>query len=403
MLDYSDALEIWLGSVRLLDSEQVDVAAGSGRVLARDVRADVALPPFATSAMDGWAVRLRDLGVAGGDLPVSARIAAAPGEPGPLEPGTAAKVMTGAPVPAGTEGIVPVESAEDRGARVRLLATPSVGDHIRRAGEVFRSGDLLAPAGRMVRSRDVALLAAGFAGPLVVQRRPRAAILVTGDELVPPGVLPGPGQIRNSNGAFLSAAVREEGGEVTFFDTARDDREELRERFRLALATDPAPDLIVTSGGVSMGDYDLVSEMVSSLGARILFHRVNIKPAKPVLAATFGDTLFLGLPGNPVSVAVSWELFARPAIRKMGGRPALAPVEAFLSAPARNRARRLGFVDAELRVEGARLVVCPLPSKGSHDLLSHARANALAVLPPGSDLAEGTMVRVVPLDSALLR
>jgi len=403
VLDYSEALRIWLSIVRVTEAEFVDVRSAAGRVTAEDAPSDIDFPSFDTSAMDGWAIRLEDLPKPGTELGISARIAAAPGRPDPLPAGRTAKVMTGAPIPDGTEAIVPVEKAKEMGGRVRFDGIAGPGEHVRRKGEIFRKGEVLVPASTRLGPREVALLASGSNGRLSVRRRPAVGILVTGDELVPAGSTLGEGQIRNSNAPFLAASLERDGARILFEGESKDEIGILRSSIERALASESPLDLLVTSGGVSMGDYDLVGEVLAKLGATIHFHRVNIKPAKPVLAASLGRTMILALPGNPVSVAVSYELFARPALHAMKGRRPLQPVLARLDSAARNRGPRQSFADAELRHEAGGLFVRTLRSRGSHDLLSHARANALAVLPPESDLAAGSAIGVVPLSPEFCR
>lgn len=398
MRPFDEAFELWIREIHPVEAVECPATAVAGRVLAADVTADVDLPPFDTSAMDGWAV---DRGTIG-ELPVSGRIAAAPGLPPPLASGTAAKVMTGAPIPAGTFGIVPVEEADDLGDRVRFRRAAGEGDHVRRAGEIFRRGAPIAAAGELVTPRRAALLVAAARGPFSVRRSPRVAILVTGDELVPPGEETGPGQIRNSNGTFLAAAAAAAGADVVAIATAPDEPKPLAAALRKLLGTIPAPDLVFTSGGVSMGDRDHVAASVAGAGFELLFHKVDIRPAKPVLAARRGSLHLLGLPGNPVSVAVAFALFGAPALRLLSGRPVLPWPTAELEVPVTNRGPRRAFLDAMAWVEAGRLLVRPLRTKGSHDLATHAAADVLVALPPASQFDAGDRVAVVPLDGSLL-
>jgi molybdopterin molybdotransferase len=397
MISYLCALAKWIDRVPVVGEEELQVEASDGRVLASDVFSNLAVPPFDTSAMDGWALRLGDLPREGGELPVAARINAAPGERFRLPKGAAAKVMTGAPLPEGAEGVVPVEEAEDRGERVLLRRAPTAGEHFRLAGAIFEAGSRLARAGEIVTPRLLALLVSGTTGAIALRRRPVAAVLATGDELAAAGSPLRPGEIRNSNGPFLRSALLCEGAEVRHAAGCVDGEEELGRELERLSGPGSGVDLLLTSGGVSMGDRDLVATALEKIGAELLFHRVAIRPGKPLLAARRNGTMILALPGNPVSVSVGWELFGRPALRKMTGRPEPPPRWARLAAPARGDAAREYFADARLGTEGESLVVTPLSSKGSHDLATHAAANALVRLPVGAKLDVGTLVEYLPL------
>jgi molybdopterin molybdotransferase len=297
-------------------------------------------------------------------------------------------------MPEGSDAVVPVEEAEEDGATVRLLAAPAPGAHIRKRGDVVTRGDLLLAPGRRLSPTDVALLAAAGRGSVRTARHARAAVLVTGDEIVPPDSVPGPARIRNTNGPLLVSALARLGAEVTDLGVSRDDRGTLRAALGRALAR--GFDLVLTTGGVSAGDFDLVPALLEELGVAACFHKVAIRPAKPVFFGTKGETLVFGLPGNPVSAAVAFDLFVRPAWRKASGLtpPLPPPDEARLTAPAKNKGSRLAFAPASLVREGGRLAATPIPAKGSHDVVAHARANGLLVLPAGAGFAAGDRVAV---------
>lgn len=392
-LAFDDAVARVLGAARLLERESLPLRAAAGRVLREEVAADLDLPPFDTTAMDGWAVRSQDVASCPASLRALGTVAAGDEPPGELLEGCALKVMTGAPMPPGSDAVVPVEQArEPSGGRVELLEAPAAGQHVRRRGEVIAAGALLLSPGRRLSPADVALAAVAGRASLEVTVRPRAGVLVTGDEIVPAGSPLRHGQIRNSNGPMLVAALERLGADVTDLGAVSDERQALRAA--LAAALDGSFDLLITSGGVSAGDFDLVRPVLEELGARVLFHKVSMKPAKPILVAEAGRTLVFGLPGNPVSSAVAGDLLVRPAVRAMLGlEPSLPPpVTVVLVAAVRNKGPRLGFHPARVRPCEGRLTAEPLATRGSHDILSHARAGALLRLPPEAELAAGDAV-----------
>ena len=394
VIAFDEALARVLEAVTPMPACTVPLEEAVSRVLAEDVRADLPVPGFDTTAMDGWAVHAEDVGRAPALL-AAAGVSGAGSVPSALPRGSAWKVMTGAPMPPGSDAVVPVEDAAPvGGGSVRLDAVPKAGAHVRRRGEVFEAGALLLAAGRRLTPADLVLAAAAGRETLRVARAPRAGVLVTGDELVPAGTRPGPGQLRNTNGPLLVAALRRAGAEASSFVVARDDEAALGRALEEALA--PGLDVLLTTGGVSAGDYDYVGAALDALGARVRFHKVSIRPAKPVLFATKGATLVFGLPGNPVSAAVAFDFFVRPALRAAAGLlPPLPPtVPARLTAPVRNKGPRLAFHPARLAWDGNRLAAEPLATRGSHDVLTHARADAYLELAAGSAWDAGDDVPV---------
>jgi molybdopterin molybdotransferase len=391
VIPFQDALALLAGAARPLPVERVPLATAQGRFLAAPVVSDVDVPHFDATGMDGWAVRsagaregarLRALGVvAAGSTP---RVAVGEGE--------ALKVMTGAPVPSGADAVVPVEDVREDAGWVVVTRAPKTGAHVRRRGEVLRAGGEVLPRGARLTPAAVAVAAAAGAVDPLVFRRPRAALLVTGEEVVPASALPGPGQIRNSNGPLLLAALAKAGAVATDLGVARDAPAALRAV--LAAALGAAPDLLLTTGGISAGDFDLVRAALEALGAKVLFHRVAIRPGKPILAAVAGATLVVGLPGNPVSTAVGFDLFVRAALRSMTGRvpPLPPPVPVTLSAEVVNRGSRLAFHPARLVPGEAGYAAEPVATRGSHDVAAHAAAGALLVLPPEGRLRSGAVV-----------
>ncbi len=394
MIAFDEALARVTGAAKPLGVETVPLASAAGRVLAERVKADLDIPPFETTAMDGWAVSAADAAAAPARFGV-AGVLGAGSSPPPLPAGQALKLMTGAPIPEGADAVVPVEDAREEGdGTVTLLVAPRSGAHVRRRGEVAAAGTLLLEPGRRISPADLVLAAAAGRSALLVFRRATAGVVVSGQEVVPAGSRPGPAQVRNTNGPLLLAALARFGCEARDLGTVPDDPRALRVTLERALAG--RPDFLLTTGGVSAGDFDLVPGVLEEIGADPRFHKVAIRPAKPVFFAVAGATLVFGLPGNPVSAAVGFDLLVRPALRKATGlKPALPPpAEALLGADAANPGSRLAFHPARVTREGAALVAFPLPTKGSHDIVAHARASGLMVLEPGARLSEGDPVSV---------
>jgi molybdopterin molybdotransferase len=314
LLSPQSALDTILADTRLLGAHTVDILDAPGRVLAEDIQAHAPLPPWDNSAMDGYAVRTAEVTpqspmTIGLTVPAGAGLSALPA-------GQAARIMTGAPVPTGADGVLMREDAdESQPGLVRLSRAPQPGEHIRRRGEDVPEGSTVLTRGTLLRPSDVGLLAGVGRARISVVRAPVVAILATGDELLEVGSPPQPARIINSNAWMLAAQVREAGGIPRLLGIARDTRESLVTHLRQV----DGADVLLTSGGVSVGDFDFVLEALSDVGARLAFWKVAIKPGKPLAVGTLGSTRVFGLPGNPVSSFVTFELFVRPALRALQG------------------------------------------------------------------------------------
>jgi molybdenum cofactor synthesis domain-containing protein len=397
MVSVEEALGIVLGEADALPREEVALDEAVGRVLAEDVAADRDLPPFDRAAMDGFALRAADVVAAPAALEVVGEVRAGEWPHLAVGPGQAVRIMTGAPVPAGADAVQQVEKTQPLDEfRVTVLAAVTEGANVARRGSEVLAGEVVLARGRLVDPAAVAVLASAGKARVRVARRPVVVVLVTGDEVVDVAAVPGPGQIRNSNGPAVAAQARLAGAEVRRLGVAPDRQEAIEAAVRAGL---PA-DVLVVSGGVSAGDYDLVGPALLALGASFRFTRVAVKPGAPLVFGRLGETLVFGLPGNPVSAQVTFDLFVRPALLKMQGavvveRPRL---EAELLDGVANRSGRKSYLPARVRFEGGRLVARPLPSGGSGDLVAHAGANALVVV-AGDRVraAAGETVEAVPL------
>ena len=373
MLSVAEARGRILDRVRPLDAEQVPLGQAFGRFLAGAVAAGRALPPFDNSAMDGFAVRAADLP---GELPVAGSIAAGAAPSAALAPGTAVRIMTGAPLPTGADAVVMREEADDRGDRVRFAARAAPGQHVRRTGEDIAAGAPVLAAGTRIGPGEVAALASLGDALVRVGRRPRVAIVSTGDELCPLGLTPRPGQIISSNEHSLTAQAIEAGAEVLGAALVRDDRAAIEAALTAAMGCD----VIVTSGGVSVGDHDHVRGAMEAVGMAIDFWKVAMRPGKPVtFATTRGGALCFGLPGNPVSSLVAFELFVRPALLALAGagereRPR---AEVVLTGPIEKSPGRAHYLRASLTRRGDLLEATPHAKQGSGMLSSMVGVDAL--------------------------
>ncbi len=402
MLSVEEALERVLAFFHTLEAERVPILETLGRVLAEDAYADVDIPPLANSAMDGYAVLAQDTKGAGPTSPRRLRVigdlAAGYVTETSVTPSTAIRIMTGAPVPPGADAVVRFEDTERGGEWVDILTEVPVGKNVRYAGEDVRKDALVLHRGSRIRPQEVGMLATLGRKQVLVTRRPRVAILATGDEVVDIDVPLAPGKIRNSNSYSNAAQVIKCGGIPVLLGIARDQTEDLTQKLRTGLAQDV--DLFLSSGGVSVGDFDVVKEVLAAEGD-MSFWRVRMKPGKPFAFGQIDGVPLLGLPGNPVSAMVSFELFARPAIFKMLGqekwqRPA---VEATLVNEVKRKDERRHFWRVQVEREEGEYRAYLTGDQGSGILSSMVLANGLAIIPEDwSHVPAGSRVKVMMLD-----
>lgn len=398
MISVDEAYAILDRAVAPLGDEEVPLAQARGRVLAADVASDVDWPPFDTSAMDGYAVRAAEARAPGGALRERpGLVAAGDPSPPPLAAGEAVRLMTGAPLPSGADAVVPVELARREAGRVVFDRPPEDGAHLRRRGESVARATVLLRKGDRLGPRAVALAALAGADPVAVHRRPRVAIAATGNELLSADEKPTDGKMRDSNGPMLDALCGARGWPVVRRERVADEPDAVA---RLFGGFDDA-DVLVTSGGVSAGDLDLLPAAAERAGWKILFHRVAVRPGKPIAFARRGNRFWFGLPGNPVSASVGFHLFVRRALDRMEGvdPPGSPVVAARLARKLGPQGPRETYRDAVLAdADGLRRVEA-LATAGSHDIAAHARANALIRVPAnGAALDEGSLVTCVLLE-----
>ncbi|HEY3550204.1 MAG TPA: gephyrin-like molybdotransferase Glp [Gaiellaceae bacterium] len=386
-----------LAHVRVLPPEPVPVAQAGGRVTAEDVRARIDLPPFPSSAMDGFAVRAADLP---GTLRIAGESAAGSLYAATLASGSAVAISTGAVVPEGADTVVPIERVvKQANNHVEISDTYERGAHVRPRGGDVAAGEVVVPERARLSPARLAAAAASGVAELSCIRRPLVSVLATGSELVVPGGTLGSGEIYETNSLMVSAALAGSAVEVRVEPPVADDEAVLQEALERGLAAD----VLVTSGGVSVGEHDLVRAVEGELGVEEVFWRVSIKPGKPVSFGVRGDTLVFGLPGNPVSALVGCELFVKPALRALQGiehpLPRFEPGR--LATALRRNEERDEFVRARMRVDGDALLVEPIVGQESHMIVRSGAADALVHIPRGNgELAAGSTVRWLRLGSA---
>jgi molybdopterin molybdotransferase len=389
LLSIEEALALVLERARPLAAERVLLADAAGRYLAAPAASVVDLPPFRSSAMDGFAIRAAD---APGTLPVAERVAAGRPAERALQPGEAFAISTGGVVPEGADAVVPIEDVVERDNTIEISRPVVQNDNVRPVGGDIRAGETVVGAGVRVGAAQVGALAAAGIAEVTCGRRPRVAVLSTGTELRPPGGPLGPGQIYEANSHLLAAAVASAGAQAERLHAVEDDESAHRKALELGLAHD----VLVTSGGVSVGPHDLVRRVEAELGVKELFWRVAVKPGKPVSFAVRGRTLVFGLPGNPVSSLVSSVLFLLPALRALQG--AAAPGPHWERGELATALRRGHGRDELVRARSEEGVLHPLRGQDSHMIARAAAADALVLVPRGAgELAAGERVRYLRL------
>lgn len=395
MLSVEEALAQILSRVRPLGTEQVDVLGALGRVLAEPIVARRELPPWPNSSMDGYAIRAEDTRAGGAELAVVGRVIAGDMPSRALHAGEAMRIFTGAPLPAGADAVVPQEDVGADGDRIAVRGRVDRGAYVRPAGEDVRAGDVVVAPGQVAGPAEVGLLATLGYARVRVHRRPRVAILSTGNELAELGTVPRPGQIPNTNTYSLMAQTLEAGAEPVSLGVVPDRLEAIVERLGWAASAD----VLVSSAGVSVGELDLVREALQRSGAELHLWKVSMRPGKPITFGSLGDRPVFGLPGNPVSAMVTFELFVRPALRRMLGCAATARPRIVVRAqgPIANPGARRGYLRVTLSRDrdgwGARLT----GDQGSGILRSMVLADGLAVVSPDTEIPAGGMVEVIVL------
>ena len=399
MISVEEALARILAQISPLESIETPLTSAQGLVLAQDIVVHEDIPPFANSAMDGFALRSQDSSQNNGNparLHIIGTVAAGYVADHTLQEGEAMRIMTGAPVPPGADAVIQVELTSDDGTWVEVQQEVAQGNNIRPAGEDMHMGQVVIRQGTEIGPWEIGILATlGYANVSVI-RRPRVAILATGDELIDIDQPLRPGKIRNSNSYMLEAMLRHAGIEATRLGVAQDTVESLREKFREATTYD----LILTSGGVSVGDFDLVKDIMTEQG-NIDFWRINMRPGKPVAFGSIGNVPLLGLPGNPVSSAVTFELFGYPMLRKMQGHTRLLKpqVNVIVEDDIQDRVMRRHYVRAHVEWHDDHFVAHTTGNQGSNIMTSLLQANAFLIVPEGGvTVKAGDTVKAMMLD-----
>ena len=396
MIDAQEALAIVLKKTGRLAPRRIPLLEAAGLILAEKVKADADNPPFNSSAMDGYCVVAADTKKVPVELEVIEEIPAGKWPKKKVAPGKAAKIMTGAPVPQGADTVIMVEDTESAGRdRVRILTKIAPRQNIRYQGENIKKGEVLLEPGTLLGPTEVGLLASAGKAEVKVTPPSQVAILATGDEVVEPDRKPKPGEIRNSNSYTLAAQVTECGADFHYLGIVPDDKQKLKDAIRRGLKSD----CLIISGGVSVGEYDLVTDILRQIGVKILFCSVKIKPGKPTVFGTFKSKPVFGLPGNPVSSLVTFELFVRPTLAKMMGKDEAARRGwAYLAERFELKRKRHQFIPAIGSTQKGRLWVRPVKYRGSADLVALRDADYLIEIPPEAPaLSKGKRVRILRL------
>ena len=402
MISVDEAVQIVINNTTVLEPQVIDLKNALGFSLAEDVTSDMDMPPFNRSAMDGYALISDDLSLLPAKLDVIETISAGYQPKKVVEKGQASKIMTGAIVPEGADAVIMVENTETtcNGRKVKILKHIEKGKNIARMGEDMQKGQVVLKKGVKIRPQEVGVLASVGVNKVNVFRAPTIGVISTGDELVEIANIPEPGQIRNSNSYSIAAQAKQLSNNVEIFDIAPDNKEKIAVLIELGCKKD----VLILSGGVSMGDYDLVGKVLNELGINVFFEKVALRPGKPTLFGKMNNTHIFALPGNPVATFVTFELFVYPAVRKMMGFKSFKKplVKAVLEKDYPAKRKRTEYRPAYIRFNNEKLSVLPVKWHGSADLLSTTNANCLLVVPLHVDsLSEGELVDVMLLNKAL--
>jgi molybdopterin molybdotransferase len=397
MITVEQALDSILSRVEALGVETIALEQAHGRVLAEEVVADMDLPPFDRARMDGYALRAADAAVAPSRLRVIGEIAAGASFDGVVGAGEAIKIFTGAPMPRGADAVQKVEVTDSGGDQVVIKEAVKIGQFITPRASEISAGALVTGAGRQIAAAEMAVLASFGYAKVRVFRMPEVAVISTGSELVEVASKPSAAQIRNSNSYSIAAYASRSGARVENLGTVIDTPEATREALLKAFS---GRDLVITSGGVSMGDYDLVKAALLEIGAEIYFDKVSIRPGKPTVFARRENCWFFGLPGNPVSTSVTFNVFARTALRRLQGiaEAVLPTVQAELAVSLNDSSSRRSYLPARLSIRDGRAIAEPLKWVGSSDLVAFMNANALIIVREEvRHIEAGSLVEVLAL------
>ena len=398
MIPINKAIEIVRQQTSMLGAEQISLSQALNRILAQDIVADTDLPPFDRAQMDGYAVRAADVAQTPASLKIVGESAAGAGWHHEMKAGEAVRIMTGAPVPRGADAVQQVELTKETGSQVEILQPVAQGRSIVLKASEIKAGETVLRSGERINAAMIATLASFGYGQVRVGRRPRVAVMATGSELVDVDQKPAQDQIRDSNNYTIEAYAQQTNAIVVRMPLVGDETSELKEKIRSA---SESSDVLITSGGVSRGIYDFTKAALKELGAEIFFERVALRPGKPTVFARLGQTLVFGLPGNPVSVTVTFNLFARTALLAMQGASTTAINEghAILTRDLKGSIDRESYLPAILRTDERGILLAePLKWGGSSDFVAFARATALIDIPAGpAKTAAGSVVRVVHL------
>jgi molybdopterin molybdotransferase len=410
MILISEALEIIEKQTSKLSTEKVDLTESIGRVLAEEIRADTDLPPFDRSQMDGFAVKTEDTKFVSVKLKIIGESAAGKGFDGKIKRGEAIRIMTGARLPEGADAVQKVELAKENEGFVTILESVKEKQNVIKRAEEIRRGEKIFEKGEIILENTIAPLAAFGYARVKVFKKPQVAVLATGSEIVNVNQKPKKDQIRNSNSWAIKVLAEKCGARTEVLPTAKDDLENLKAQIAQAVALKPEAQnnkfqisnfksqILILSGGVSVGDYDFTKPALRQLGAKIFFERIALRPGKPTVFAKLNDTLIFGLPGNPVSVAVTFHLFVRRAILQMQGAKTSEPQKGFavLSQKIKGAKQRDSFLPVFVETnEQGKLIVESLRFGGSSNFIAYSRANALVFVPKDETLEAGEVAEVI--------